>query len=288
MRASSLLLITCGLSIANASPSLEKIINSIDESIHQRNPNLKYQLINTYSTYTVAKGDHLNKIAAKHGTTVDELLKINKIKNANLLRIGQTLKVPVRAKKVEPPKPEKVEPTQEKPKEMKAAQPEGPNRAIVIDEEEEARLAAERPQYHNVVSGDNLYKISKKHQISIDDIKAANPKLNPNRIYVGQKILLPKLGEKITTKSEPTPKKIAPKKEEPKKVDLTPKAPKEKEPEVKTESPYTRVIISQATTIADFAKHYKMTVKQVNDANGWNYAPDTLFEVGSEAWVRRP
>jgi murein DD-endopeptidase len=44
-------------------------------------------------TYTVVKGDNLTKIAKAHGTTVDALVKLNKIKDKNLINIGQVLKV---------------------------------------------------------------------------------------------------------------------------------------------------------------------------------------------------
>jgi murein DD-endopeptidase MepM/ murein hydrolase activator NlpD len=44
-------------------------------------------------TYTVVKGDNLTKIAKAHGTTVAALVKLNKIKDKNLILIGQVLKV---------------------------------------------------------------------------------------------------------------------------------------------------------------------------------------------------
>jgi murein DD-endopeptidase MepM/ murein hydrolase activator NlpD len=44
-------------------------------------------------TYTVVKNDNLTKIAKAHGTTVDALVKLNKIKDKNLIHIGQVLKV---------------------------------------------------------------------------------------------------------------------------------------------------------------------------------------------------
>jgi murein DD-endopeptidase MepM/ murein hydrolase activator NlpD len=45
------------------------------------------------NTYTVVKGDNLTKIAKAHGTTVAALVKLNGIKDANKIAIGQVLKV---------------------------------------------------------------------------------------------------------------------------------------------------------------------------------------------------
>ena len=47
----------------------------------------------TDKTYTVVKGDNLTKIAKAHGTTVSALVKLNNIKDKNLILIGQVLKV---------------------------------------------------------------------------------------------------------------------------------------------------------------------------------------------------
>jgi murein DD-endopeptidase MepM/ murein hydrolase activator NlpD len=45
------------------------------------------------NTYTVKKGDNLTKIAKAHGTTVAALVKLNGIKDKNVINIGQVLKV---------------------------------------------------------------------------------------------------------------------------------------------------------------------------------------------------
>ncbi len=47
----------------------------------------------TGRTYTVVKGDTLTKIAKKFNTTVKRLCELNNIKNANLIRIGQVLRI---------------------------------------------------------------------------------------------------------------------------------------------------------------------------------------------------
>nr|WP_235468576.1 LysM domain-containing protein [Geobacillus sp. Sah69] len=45
------------------------------------------------SYYTVKPGDTLSGIAAKNKTTVATLQKLNNIKNPNLIRVGQKLRV---------------------------------------------------------------------------------------------------------------------------------------------------------------------------------------------------
>jgi LysM repeat protein len=59
----------------------------------------------TTVSYTVAAGDNLARIANKLGSTVAEIVAANKIRNPNLVRIGQVLSVPVPA----PPPPPTVE-----------------------------------------------------------------------------------------------------------------------------------------------------------------------------------
>jgi murein DD-endopeptidase len=44
-------------------------------------------------TYTVVKGDNLTKIAKAHATTVAALVKLNGIKDKNVISVGQVLKV---------------------------------------------------------------------------------------------------------------------------------------------------------------------------------------------------
>lgn len=44
-------------------------------------------------TYTVVRGDSLKKIASKYDTTISELVRINNIKNPNLIYVGQVLTI---------------------------------------------------------------------------------------------------------------------------------------------------------------------------------------------------
>ena len=46
------------------------------------------------TVYTVKKGDTLSRIAAKYGTTYQEIAAYNGIANPNLIRVGQKIKIP--------------------------------------------------------------------------------------------------------------------------------------------------------------------------------------------------
>ena len=62
-----------------------------------------------YETYTVVSGDTLSEIAMAYGTTVDNLVKINGIADANKIYVGQVLKVPKKPVEVEEPTVEEPE-----------------------------------------------------------------------------------------------------------------------------------------------------------------------------------
>ncbi|GAB2611655.1 LysM peptidoglycan-binding domain-containing protein [Novilysobacter erysipheiresistens] len=49
--------------------------------------------MNTASSYTVVHGDNLTEIAAAHGTTVQDLAKLNGITDANRIQVGQTIRL---------------------------------------------------------------------------------------------------------------------------------------------------------------------------------------------------
>lgn len=49
--------------------------------------------INNIETYTVVKGDTLWSIAKRFNTTVDDLVRLNNIKNRDLIYVGQVLKI---------------------------------------------------------------------------------------------------------------------------------------------------------------------------------------------------
>lgn len=102
---------------------------------------------NKTTIYTVKKGDTLSAIAKKYNTTVNELAKINNIKNVNLIYPGQKIKISGNS-------PKKGQIT------------------------------------YTVKKGDNLSKIAKKYNTTVNKLVKTNNIKNPNLIYPGQKIII--------------------------------------------------------------------------------------------------
>jgi LysM repeat protein len=110
--------------------------------------------------HVVKSGETLLAIALYYGTDLQTLMRANGMneESARRLRVGQELVIP----------------------EV------GPARSGVPDEN------APPPQIiHVVQAGDTLISIAIKYGADLDAIMAANPKINPDLIYVGQEIVVP-------------------------------------------------------------------------------------------------
>lgn len=113
----------------------------------------------SYINYTVKKGDNLYSIAEQYDTTVDSLKSINNKTNNNL-SIGEILKIPT----------------------------------VLIDETNPSDKVYNE---YIVKSGDNLYSIANKFNISVDDLKKVN-NLKGNALTIGQTLIIetyPEAGE---------------------------------------------------------------------------------------------
>lgn len=102
-------------------------------------------------TYTVKSGDALSLIAKKYHTSTLELQKLNNIKNANEIYVGQKLKLPGGPSK------------------------KNPSKSVGT---------------YTVKSGDTLSEIAAKHGTTVSKLQSLNGISNPNEIYVGQKLKL--------------------------------------------------------------------------------------------------
>ena len=130
------------------------------------------------ATYTIKPGDSLERIARKHGCTADALAKANGLKMNAVIHPGQTLTLPGSGSSAD------------------AAPSNGT-----------AKVPATGT--HTVQPGDTLYAISRKYGVPVNQLKAANPGLKPNKIQPGQKILLGAAADPDSHDAPATPPVVA-------------------------------------------------------------------------------
>lgn len=97
----------------------------------------------------VRRGDTLAKLAIKYKTTIDEIVELNKIRNRNLIYIGEILKIP-----------------------YSTHENKGETNHLI----------------YTIKRGDTLSKIAKKFKVSIKEIVRLNHIKNANLIYAGETI----------------------------------------------------------------------------------------------------
>jgi LysM repeat protein len=111
---------------------------------------------NTFTEYTVQPGDTLSRIAAQYNTSVTTLTRLNGILNPDLIKVNQVLSVPGVA-----PEPAPTQP------------------------------APTTPSVHVVQPGENLFRISLRYGVTVEQIAQVNGVANINQIFVGQVLTLP-------------------------------------------------------------------------------------------------
>ena len=108
------------------------------------------------STYTIQQGDTLGAIAKRFGTTVQEIVRINGLANADSIRVGQKLTIPSGSGS-----PAVAAPTG------------GQSRSYVVQR------------------GDTLLSIARRFGLTVKQLQQANNISNPDRIYPGQTLVIP-------------------------------------------------------------------------------------------------
>ncbi|NLX09362.1 MAG: LysM peptidoglycan-binding domain-containing protein [Chloroflexi bacterium] len=119
-------------------------------------------------TYTVVRGDTLWGIAARFNTTIETLARLSNIVNPHLIFPGQVLVVTGAVQQPIPPTAAPIPPT---------AAPYPP---------------AQQPLRHVVQPGENLFRISLRYNVTLEALARANGIFNPNLIFVGQVLVIPK------------------------------------------------------------------------------------------------
>lgn len=117
--------------------------------------------------HTVQRNESIPLIAHKYNVTAEDIKKWNNL-NSNWVGIAQQLKILVNVK-LNQPEIQKKQPIDVKPTPPKVITPPKPIK-----------------KFYTVKPGDNLIRIADKYNLSIDQVKILNPKINPNSIRVGE------------------------------------------------------------------------------------------------------
>jgi len=121
------------------------------------------------ATHVVSAGENLSIIASKYHCTPADLLKWNNLTNETIL-VGQKLKVVPNVSSSN--EAGKKEPAQ------KAGKP--------------TTAASQKFNTYIIQSGDNLWDIAEKHDVTVAQLKSANSLKTNSRLIPGQKIKIPK------------------------------------------------------------------------------------------------
>jgi LysM repeat protein len=138
------------------------------------------------STYTVVRGDSLSGIASRFGTTTRNLMTINGITNANLIRVGQVIKLSADAAPAAPA-----------PAAPAPAAPEAP-----------APTDTAAPTTYTVVARDTLSGIASRFGTTTRNLMSLNGITNPNRLRIGQVLTI--VGAAAPAAPAPAPATPAP------------------------------------------------------------------------------
>lgn len=142
------------------------------------------------ATYVVRSGDYLTGIAAKVGTNVNDLLKLNNLKITSVIHPGDTLLVPANATAPAAKAPKKTAktPAAKTPAAKAAAPTAAPSGAVYV-----------------VKRNDSLSGIAMKHGVKLSALLKANKMTVKSVIMPGSKMILPAGAVvAVTTTTTPT------------------------------------------------------------------------------------
>ncbi len=169
------------------------------------------------TTYVVQRGDSLYSIATAYNTTVDELMKLNNLTSPSL-SIGQVLNIPSPTEPIPTPVPSdntymvisgdslwsianRFGVTVGEIRNLNNLQSDTLEVGqVLIIPITQPTLPSATTTY-TVVSGDNLYSIANRFDVTIDEIRDLN-NLTSNNLSIGQTLLIP--GVPIATPSDTT------------------------------------------------------------------------------------
>ena len=123
--------------------------------------------------HTVRRGESLSYIANRYRTSVGKLMRVNNISNSNRIYKGQVLELPDKAKLYSNNAPTRIA-----------------KNSLVTKKQFKGET-----DIYRVKKNDNLTVIAKRIGVDVQELKRLNRMRNPNALYLGQSLRIPKVKE---------------------------------------------------------------------------------------------
>ena len=176
--------------------------------------------------HTVVEGESIYSIAKKYKVSESDIYELNPKSKGALLQLKTVLLIPNKNSK-----------SKDK-KEVNSSK----------------NLSSET---HIVESGESLYKIAKKYDISLEKLKELNPDIKPETIQIGDKIVIVAKKETTKSKKQQSVEEV--------KIDLT---PVNKDANLCLDELGNQVhTVSKGETLYKLSKKYKVSVRDLEEMN---------------------
>jgi LysM repeat protein len=198
-----------------------------------------------YYLHTVKLGQTTYSIAKAYETTVDVIVKANP-SAADGIKEGEVLRIPASAVGKNP-KTQNVPGTQNNDRSQEEA-------------------GQYNISYHEMAAGETVYSLSRKYNVSVEDIKKSNPGININEIPIGAKIAVPVVPKPGDRPAEAAKIENSDVREQPRVESQN--SPRTSDQEQMTgDGKYYYHKIVKGETLQSLSRDYKVTVKEIKRAN---------------------
>ena len=187
--------------------------------------------------HTVVSGESIYSIAKKYDVSESHIYELNPKSKGALLQLKTVLLIP--------------------------------NKKSKSKSNKEVSSSKNATETHIVESGESLYKIAKKYDISLEKLKELNPDIKPESIQIGDKIVVSAKKVKEAPKEKETPKENKPKETKTVVAEVAnPVNPVNMDANLCTDELGNKVhTVTKGETLYRLSKKYKVSVKDLEEMN---------------------
>lgn len=187
--------------------------------------------------HTVVSGESIYSIAKKYDVSESDIYELNPKSKGALLQLKTVLLIP--------------------------------NKKTKSKNNKEVSSSKNATETHIVESGESLYKIAKKYDISLEKLKELNPDIKPESIQIGDKIVVSAKKVKEAPKEKETPKENKPKETKTVVAEVAnPVNPVNMDANLCTDELGNKVhTVTKGETLYRLSKKYKVSVKDLEEMN---------------------